>query len=51
MFVPGQRAVVAACFARFLDGLLLPGPPWRTCPGEADRPTLDEWHERMNVFR
>lgn len=42
-FPPPDRATIAAALAKRLDGLALEGPPWRIGPGEADRPTREEW--------
>jgi hypothetical protein len=33
-----DRATIAGVFGRFLDGVLIDGPPWRLGPDEADRP-------------
>lgn len=38
-FMYGQRAAIAAAFARYWGGIALEGPPWRLDPGETDRPT------------
>jgi hypothetical protein len=38
VFTIGLRAIVAEKFARFWDGVVLNGPPWRLDPREEDRP-------------
>lgn len=35
------RPVIQAAFARYLDGVVLDGPPWRIGPHEDDRPTYE----------
>lgn len=35
------RARVALVFARYWDGHVLDGPPWRLSPNETDRPVLE----------
>lgn len=49
-FAPDQRNLVAACFARFFDGVRLDGPPWRVSPTE-ELPSREEWVESTDVFR
>lgn len=46
-FAIGQRAVVSRVFARFFDGAVLAGPPWKCDPFEADRPTRQEYAASM----
>lgn len=44
------RSIVAAIFARFWDGVVLDGPPWRISPTETDLPTYDEWKGLSSFF-
>lgn len=40
---PGYRARMRAVVARYWDGAVVEGPPWRLSPAEPERPTYDEW--------
>lgn len=42
-FVFGLRQIVARAFARYFNGLMLDGPPWRLGPDEPDRPLWQDW--------
>lgn len=38
----GTRRLVREAFARFFDGAVVEGPPWRLDPSELDRPTYED---------
>lgn len=44
----GGRSRIREAFARRWGGIALDGPPWRTGPGETDRPTYQEWSARAD---
>jgi hypothetical protein len=48
-FLRGQRHVVQGHFARYFDGVLPPGPPWRIDPYEP-LPTYAEWFDNATSF-
>lgn len=39
------RARIQAVFARYFDGVLVEGPPWRLSPAETARPCWEEWRQ------
>lgn len=42
-FYAGQRDLVRDVVARYWDGAVVDGPPWRVAPTEGMRPTYGEW--------
>lgn len=42
-FAYGRRGQVAAVFARYFGGTMLPGPPWRLDPSEETFPSYEDW--------
>lgn len=46
-FSPDPRGEISKAFAKYLDGTVLDGPPWRIGPSEDDRPTRDEIAEEV----
>lgn len=46
----GQRAIIQATFARYFDGALLDGPPWRLDPTEPAPTSADWFTEQTRAF-
>ncbi len=40
---PDCRTRIRALFARYFDGVMVDGPPWRLSPIELDRPSWEDW--------
>lgn len=50
-FMIGNRPWIAAAFARYFDGFVLEGPPWRLDPTETERLVYKAWvEEALSVF-